>query len=197
MRAFLTHMADGSRSLAEHVAFLGNGWPDSPLFICAIHRRTGRRTVFGRGTVPDDGLRAAVAASCAVPGYFAPVIVDGEQYIDGGIASPTNADVLRDRELDLVVAVSPMSTDAALPRYSLERVVRGRARAHLCRELDALERNGVATLIIEPGTEVLDHMTPDFMSEEHVNDIVAASFLETGQRTRSEAFDALRACRAA
>ena len=32
----------------------------------------------------------AVAASCAIPGYFAPVVVDGVRYVDGGAHSTTN-----------------------------------------------------------------------------------------------------------
>jgi NTE family protein len=147
--------------------------------------------------VPGDGLRAAVAASCAVPGYFAPVVVDGEQYIDGGVASLTNADTLRDRRLDLVIAVSPMSTDAHLPRYSVERVLRERARTQLMHELDALEKRGTRTVVLEPGDEVLENVTVDFMSEEHTHEIVTAAFLETGERLHAAAFDVIRARHAA
>ncbi len=184
MRALMTHMADGSRSLAEHVAFLGDTWPEEKLFLCACRRRTGRRVVFGRTRVPDDGLMAAVAASCSVPGYFAPVTIDGDLYIDGGIRSPNNADIVRDCDLDLAIAISPMSTVATLPRYSLERVLRDRAGRQLRRELAVLERKGIRTVVLEPGDEVLAHTTSDFMSEAHVNDIVAAAFLETGAQLR-------------
>ncbi len=197
MRAVMTHLADGTRSLAEHVEFLGDGWPDHDLFICAVRRRSGTRVVFGRARVPHDGLSAAVAASCAVPGYFAPVTVDGEQYIDGGVASASNADTLRDHEPDVVIALSPMSTDAPLPRYSLDRLLRDRVRARIVRELAALEKRGTRTLLLEPGAEVLEHVTTDFMSEEHSHEIVGAAFLETGQRLRDRAFDVLRSRHAA
>ncbi|HVJ98966.1 MAG TPA: patatin-like phospholipase family protein, partial [Acidimicrobiia bacterium] len=182
VRALMTHMRDGNRTLTQHVEFLGSGWPERDLYVTACRRRDGHRTVFGSSFVPDDGLQAAVAASCAVPGYFAPVVVDGASYIDGGIASPTNADVLRDCGLDLLVVLSPMSTTARLPRYSPERIVRDRAGHRLHRELRIYERLGVPAIVFEPGTEVLEHVTADFMSEEHVNDIVRASFLETGAR---------------
>jgi NTE family protein len=185
MRVYLTHMRDGNRSLGEHVEFLGHDWPDEKLYICACRRRTGRRVVFGRTDIPTDGLTAAVAASCAVPGYFAPVTVDGHQYLDGGIASPTNADVLRASELDLVIVVSPMSTAAKLPRHSLERVLRERAGQQLRDELARLERQGTEAVILEPGEEVLAATTSDFMSSEHANEIVAAAFLETGQQLRA------------
>jgi NTE family protein len=184
LRAFVTHLHDGTRDLTPHVEFLGNAWPDERLFICAVRRRDGHRVVFGRARIPHDGLQAAVAASCAVPGYFAPVSVDGQQFIDGGVASATNADTLHDCGLDVVIALSPMTTTVSLPRYSVERVVRDRARWQLRRELRVLERLGIATVVLEPGAEVLAHITSDFMSEEHVRDIVGAAFLETGQQLR-------------
>ena len=36
----------------------------------------------------------AVAASCAIPAFFAPVSIDGVRYVDGGVHSPTNADLV-------------------------------------------------------------------------------------------------------
>jgi predicted acylesterase/phospholipase RssA len=51
----------------------------------------------------------AVAASCAIPAYFAPVRIEGLADIDGGMHSPTNADVLGADPSGLVVVVSPMS----------------------------------------------------------------------------------------
>ena len=193
VRALMTHMRDGERSLADHLEFLGSGWPERDLYVTACRRRDGHRTVFGRSFVPRDGLRAAVAASCAVPGYFAPVVVDGTSYIDGGIASPTNADVLRDCDLDLLIVLSPMSTSARLPRYSAERIVRDSAGHRLHRERRIYERLGVPVVVLEPGPEVLENVTADFMSEDHVHDIVRTSFLETGSQLRTaELQDALR-----
>lgn len=196
MRALMTHLADGNRSLVEHVDFLGDTWPERDLYLCAVRRRDGRRRVFGRTHIPNDGLRTAVAASCAVPGYFAPVFVDGEPYIDGGIRSASNADTLRLQRLDLVIALSPMSTVAKLPRYSLERVVRERTGRQIREELRMLERHGMQTMLLEPGEEVLEHVSTDFMSEENAQKIVAAAFMETGQqlreRERVEAADRIR-----
>jgi NTE family protein len=187
MRALMTHMHDGSQLLAPHLEFLGTGWPERTLYICAVRRRSGQRVVFGRTRPPQDGLGAAVAASCAVPGYFSPVEVDGDLYIDGGIASPTNADTVRELDLDLVVVLSPMTTIERLPRYSFDRIARERATRQLRRELAVLERRGIATMVLEPGAEVLEHITLDFMSDEHAREIVAASFLEAGTQLRSEA----------
>ncbi|GIJ48133.1 hypothetical protein Val02_50190 [Virgisporangium aliadipatigenens] len=38
-------------------------------------------------------MSAVVAASCAVPGYFTPIEIGGVEYVDGGVHSPTNADL--------------------------------------------------------------------------------------------------------
>ena len=93
----------------------GQSWPERDLWICAVRRRDGRRVVFGRPGSPDAPLHLAIAASCAVPGYFAPVKIHDHTYIDGGAHSPTNAAILRERGLDLVVVVSPMSGPTGLP----------------------------------------------------------------------------------
>ena len=56
----------------------------------------------------------AVAASCAIPAFYHPVSVDGRRYIDGGICSPSNLDLLCGEELDLVVCLNPMSSLAQI-----------------------------------------------------------------------------------
>ena len=60
------------------------------------------RVVFGRPGAPHTDVATAVGASSAIPGYFAPVTIHGRRYVDGGVHSPTNADVLRREDLDLV-----------------------------------------------------------------------------------------------
>jgi predicted acylesterase/phospholipase RssA len=39
--------------------------------------------------------RCPVAASCVIPAYFTPIRIDGVDYLDGGVHSPTNADLLQ------------------------------------------------------------------------------------------------------
>ena len=53
----------------------------------------------------------AVEASCAIPGYFSPVTIDGARYVDGGVHSTTNADLVADCDPppDLVIVAAPMS----------------------------------------------------------------------------------------
>src|SRR5437763_1833905 len=83
----------------------------------------------------DNGdLARAVAASCAIPGYFHPVEINGEVYVDGGVHSPTNAGVLRGHELDLVLVSSPMSVDLSAVRPTLDVGVRAAMHRYLRRE---------------------------------------------------------------
>jgi NTE family protein len=180
LRALMTHLADGSQSIEPSLAFLGREWPSREFACCAVRRKNGTRRVFRS----DRDLARAVSASCAVPGFFAPVEIDGELYIDGGVASPTNADILRYHDLDLVIALSPMSSSGAVAHHSFQGLARARAGRQLRQELGVLRRHGIATVVLAPGFEVLEHISADFMSDEHSNDIVAAAFLETGRQLR-------------
>lgn len=80
-------------------------WPAERLLrITAVDAETGEFRVFDR----DDGvpLVRAVAASCAVPGVWPPVTIDGRRYIDGGARSGTNADLAAG--YDKVVLLAPL-----------------------------------------------------------------------------------------
>lgn len=181
LASLMTLLSDGVEELEPHVQFLDRvterGWPTGTLLVCATRQRDCRRAVFGGERTPK--LSAAVAASCAVPGYFRPVRIDDTAYVDGGAISPTNADVLRRHELDLAVVVSPM-TGAGASRWSLSGAVRNFCRRSLDHEVAILERRGIETLVIEPGEESLQWLGTDFMSDEVLPEIVRSAFLDTG-----------------
>lgn len=77
-------------------------WPERRLLITAVDAETGELRVFGR----DDGvdLARAVAASCAVPGVWPPVTIDGHRYMDGGMRSIANADLAAGCDPVLILA---------------------------------------------------------------------------------------------
>jgi NTE family protein len=158
---------DGSVStdlITEGIAGLhGDAWPTDPLLVCAVRQRDGRRVVFGR-----DGRRPAlpdaVAASCAIPGFFQPVEIDGERYLDGGVHSPTNADVLlADEPPDLVLVSSPMSRQGRRPRLAPDQPMRGWAGALLDAEAARLRRRGVTVVAFQPDPTVLERMGANAM----------------------------------
>src|SRR5919204_630286 len=87
------------------------GWGPHPgLWIVACDYATGKRVVFGREGSPPAELADAVAASCAIPAFYRPVEIGGRLYVDGGMWSTSNLDVMRDRDLDLVVCLNPTSS---------------------------------------------------------------------------------------
>jgi NTE family protein len=184
MRALLTHLADGTRVLLPQVAFLGDAWPEDRFYCCAVRRDDGGRTVFGRASAEPVPLSSAVAASCAVPGYFAPVDVGGRHYLDGGVKSSTNADVLRTDALDLVITIAPMCPVDVPQGRSIDGYLRGKASRLLRAELAALERRDTMTIVFGPGPEVLPHMVSDFMNVDATPDIVLSAFMETGTHLR-------------
>jgi len=157
--------------------FHGREWPDAPLYVVAVRRRDGQRVVFGRDGAPRTDLAHAVAASCAIPGFFHPVEIDGEFYVDGGVHSPTNADVLRGRVLDLVVASAPMSVATGRRlRPTLDLVPRLHAHRYLRRELAALRRSGAATIAFEPGAELLSVMGVNPLRGARIDEIEQMSY---------------------
>jgi NTE family protein len=178
---------DGTLDLVEHASavdeILGSRWPDDTTWICAVRQRDLRRVVLGRDA--DAPLAAAVAASCAIPGYFRPIAIGDDTYVDGGVHSPTNADVLRRRvDLDLAIVVSPMS-GRDLGRFGTRNLVRRHARARLDGERKRLHAAGIPTVVIEPGPEVVTELGTDFMSDERAADIVAAATIDTGEQLRA------------
>jgi NTE family protein len=84
-------------------ARIGNpGWPAQRLVVTAVATADGAFRAFDAGS--GVGLLDAVAASCAVPGVYPPITIDGVRYMDGGMRSVTNADLAADCGKVLVVA---------------------------------------------------------------------------------------------
>ena len=102
---------------------LPDGWPVEPLWLCAARLDGGARVVFGRSADDDPAVTVgtAVAASCAVPGFYRPVEIAGRRYVDGGVWSATNADVLASEPFDTVVVISPMTVRPARAGRAMHR----------------------------------------------------------------------------
>ncbi len=71
-----------------------------PFAAVAAERESGRMAVFNRG---NTGL--AVRASASVPKLFWPVTINGQSYVDGGVASRVPARLAREMGADVVIAV--------------------------------------------------------------------------------------------
>jgi NTE family protein len=179
-----TLLPAGSFDVASHAArldgILGYGWPDG-LRICAARRLDGRRTVFGRPGAPEVPLSTAVAASCAIPGYFSPVRIGRHEYLDGGVHSSTNADILRAEDVDLAIVVAPMSS-AHGRTTSADLAVRWATHRRLEREVRRLRAEGVEVVRFEPSAASRRVMGLNAMAEARSPVVVREAFLEAGRR---------------
>lgn len=151
--SFLPH---GRLSVQEYAKsfsrVIGDAWPERDLWLCAARADDGRRVVFGKTGSPPTDVATAVAASCAVPWLFAPVEIDGVRYVDGGVHSPTNLDLLAGRGLDLVIVVSPMSV-ARHPAPQLDLPIRRLFRLRLAREAARVRRGGTRVVAFQPAAD--------------------------------------------
>ena len=186
--AAMTMLPAGRVDIRERAGALddlaGNAWPEG-LWICVARRDSGRRVVFGRPDAPaQPPLGAAVAASCAIPGYFAPIVIDDVEYFDGGVHSPTNADVLVGEELDVVVVVNSMSAAHGRAR-TLDFLPRWSAHRRLERELRRLRAKGTEVVRFEPGPRVLRAMGLNAMAEDRSDRVVQQAFFEAGRYAAS------------
>ncbi|MBA3328523.1 MAG: patatin-like phospholipase family protein [Solirubrobacterales bacterium] len=148
---------------------VGESWPGHPSFwSVAADYRDGRRVVFGREDAPPAGIGPAVAASCAIPGFYHPVEIGGRRYVDGGVCSTSNLDLLRGLGLDLVVCLNPTSSLAHNGgRRPVDRVAAalrtasGRRLGHEARKLRA---EGTEVVLLQPSAADLEIMGPNLMA---------------------------------
>jgi NTE family protein len=104
-----------------------HSWPARDLKIVAVDAESGRPRVFDKKS--GVGLVDAVAASCAVPGVWPPVTIQGRRYVDGGVRSMANADYATGASRVLVIvpmgAVEPFPSDKPLEQAVEELGARG------------------------------------------------------------------------
>ncbi len=124
---------------------VGTGWPDRPLVVTAVDARTGGFRPFDRTSgVP---LLQAVAASCAVPGVYPPVTIDGRRYIDGGVRSTANADLAQGCERLVVLAPIPRGVG---PMASVDAQVSGMVSRVAVVSPDAASRAAIGRNVLDP-----------------------------------------------
>ncbi len=166
-------------------------WVDHPGFwAVACDYATGARTPFGRPGAPDAALADAVAASCAIPGFYRPVEIGGRRYVDGGVRSASNLDLVAGHGLDLVICLNPTSTRAGggagiigvnpLDRVmGLNRAASGRRLGH---EAKRVRAGGTEVVLIQPTSEDLAVIGRNMMSGKRRNEVI-----DTARRTVARA----------
>ncbi|MGJ8563243.1 MAG: patatin-like phospholipase family protein [Alphaproteobacteria bacterium] len=71
-----------------------------PFRSVATNLHTGDKTVFAKGDLVET-----ILASMAVPGVFAPRIINDELYVDGGLSSNLPIQTARDMGADIIIAI--------------------------------------------------------------------------------------------
>jgi NTE family protein len=159
-------------------------WVDHPNYwAVACDYESGRRIPFGRLDSPPADIAEAVAASCAIPGFYRPVRIRGRRYVDGGVCSVSNLDLVAGRGLDLVICLNPLtSPDRAAGLLDPLPVLTNRAgRRRLAHEERKLRRFGTEVVVIEPSAADLAVMGRNWMSAERRQEVI-----ETARRTVAE-----------
>jgi NTE family protein len=149
--------------------FVGGAWVEHPnLWIVGCDYVSGRRTVFGRDGAPEAHIRDAVAASCAIPAFYHPVRIGKRRYIDGGVCSQSNADLVSGLGLDAVVVLNPMSSLADIgargPAGRLAAALRASAGRRLGHEVRKLREEGTEVLVLQPTADDLAVMGTNLMA---------------------------------
>jgi NTE family protein len=123
----------------------GREWPERNLTITAVDAETGEFTPFDRTS--GASLVAAVAASCAVPGVYPPVTIDGRRYVDGGMRSAANADLADG--YDRVVVLAPIPRGFG-PMASVDAQVTGMVCRVAVVSPDADSRTAIGRNVLDP-----------------------------------------------
>jgi NTE family protein len=157
-------------------------WVEHPNYwAVACDYSTGRRVAFGRVDAPRAPIADAVAASCAIPGFYRPVKIGRRRYVDGGVCSASSLDLVAGRGLDLVICLSPLSGSPGTPGDprdwigALSRAANGRRLAHEARKV---RRFGTEVVLIAPTPEDLRAMGRNMMSATRRQRVI-----ETAERT--------------
>jgi NTE family protein len=120
-------------------------WPERALIITTVDAVTGEFRTFDR----DSGvpLLQAVAASCAVPGVYPPVTVDGRRYVDGGMRSAANADLAQGYDRLVVLAPIPRGVG---PVASVDAQVTGMVSRVAVVVPDRASRTAIGRNVLDP-----------------------------------------------
>ncbi|HEY8739970.1 MAG TPA: patatin-like phospholipase family protein [Candidatus Dormibacteraeota bacterium] len=163
-----------------------SGWAPHPNYwAVAVDCGTLERVAFGKPGAPKADLADAVAASCAVPGFYHPVRIAGRDYLDGGVHSVSNIDLLADARLDLVICLNPMSSrhqpSGLRPAARVGAALRAGFGRRLGQETRALRSTGTEVVLVQPTARDLRTMGNNYMSGRRRNEVI-----ETAQHTVAE-----------
>jgi NTE family protein len=133
--------------------------------------------MFGTSGAPSTSVGTAVEASCAIPGVFRPVEVEGRSYVDGGVWSPTSLDrapVARGTHVLCLNPTGSMRANLATPLGALGPLSRSLAAV----EGLALERRGAEVVTVSPDPGSLAAIGPNLMDPSPRAAVIAAGLAQ-------------------
>ena len=129
-----------------------DAWPERGFACTAVDAETGAFQLWTSDA--KVGVVRAVASSCSVPGVYPPVTLNGRRYIDGGMRSPTNADMAVGYELVLIVALRVGGGGGPLAE---------RMAARFNDEVETLQGTGATVVTITPDEASIAAFGPNLM----------------------------------
>lgn len=140
-------------------------WPERGYACTAVDAETGAFQLWTQAS--GVGVVRAVASSCSVPGVYPPVTLNGRRYIDGGMRSPTNADLATGFDKVVVVALRVGEGGPA-----------DRMRALLDQEISVLTDGGAKVLLVTPDAGSQAAFGPNLMDFRRRPDAVRAGLAQ-------------------
>ena len=164
-------------------------WPEHPnLWVVACDYSTGRRVPFGREDAPSAEIGDAVAASCAIPGFYRPVKIARRRYVDGGVWSTSNLDLLCGDPPDLVICLNPTSSlhppQAWNPAHQVAHFFRRASGRVLGSEARRLREAGAKVVLVQPTDEDHRVMGANLMATRNRNEVIAKAIETVGRQLR-------------
>jgi NTE family protein len=147
-----------------------------PLGVTATNYNTGDGSVFRTGSLIDP-----VRASCAYPGMFLPVSIDGQWFVDGMLSHPVPTEPLRKMGATRVIAVHLKGSwsNKSAPRHLFDVI--GQSFA-IAQNLMGERWRSAADLVVEPDVAGFDY--DDFKR--------ADELLKVGEQAMRRAMPAVR-----
>lgn len=97
-----------------HSVFTSEGHTDdfrklrSQLYVVATNLNTGESVNFGGPGHERVEISRALVASCALPGLYRAIEIDGEHYVDGALVRTMHASLALEAGCDLVICINPL-----------------------------------------------------------------------------------------
>lgn len=114
------------------------------LYIVAAELDTGESVAFGAPGVDHVPISRAVQASCALPGLFPPVDIDGHFFVDGALRKTLHASVALAHGVDLLLCVNPL-----VPFYARHHSLGESGHRHRDHRMEKLVEGGLPVVLAQ------------------------------------------------